>query len=88
MEFLESLASSLLRNFLGNLDLVLLFGAYYLMSQAVRRKAAGQGWSRNAVADVAAWTAMGALVGGRLGYVLPTFQDYLSPGLGNISAVG
>ncbi|MFB3091654.1 MAG: prolipoprotein diacylglyceryl transferase [Dehalococcoidia bacterium] len=69
--------SLLLRGLLGNLDLVALLGAYYLMAHMVKLRAASQGFDPTLVADLAFWVAVGALVGGRLGYVLPAVQNYI-----------
>ena len=77
MEFVQSLSSLLLRNLLGNLDLVVLLGAYYLMAHMIKLRAASQGFDPTLVADLAFWVAVGALVGGRLGYVLPAVQNYM-----------
>ena len=77
MESVQSLVSLLLRGLLGNLDLVALLGAYYLMAHMVKLRAASQGFDPTLVADLAFWVAVGALVGGRLGYVLPAVQNYI-----------
>ena len=77
MEFVQSLLSLLLRGLFGNLDLLVLFGAYYLMAHMIKLRAASQGFDSTLVADLAFWVAVGALVGGRFGYVFPAVQSYI-----------
>ena len=78
MDFMLSLPSLVVRNLLGNLDLVVLFAAFYLMSHLVKLKTARQGLDPDSVADLSFWVAVGAVVGGRLGYALPMTQSYLT----------
>lgn len=78
MEFLQSLLFLLVRNVLGNLDLVVLLGAFYLMAHLVKRKASERGLDAGKVADLSFWLAVGGVVGGRLGYAIPAFSNYLA----------
>ena len=78
MGFIQSLPSQIIRNLLANLDLAVLFGTFYLMSHMVKRRAIGQGLDANTIADLSFWIAVGALIGARLGYVLPVMEQQLS----------
>lgn len=78
LDYLQSLSFSLWRNFSGNLDLVILFASYYLFFRLVRSRATDDGLSSEAVSDVIYWAGVGALVGGRLAYVLPNASLYVS----------
>ncbi|MAG35260.1 MAG: hypothetical protein CL878_03285 [Dehalococcoidia bacterium] len=77
MEFLISLLSQFVRNFTANLHLVLLFGAYLLLSHLVERGADRKGRA-TAAANLTTWVGVGALVGGRLAYALPSLDQYVA----------
>jgi prolipoprotein diacylglyceryltransferase len=72
MDVLLSLPALLLGNLLANADLVLLLGAYYGASQMMQRKAGGHGLDQAAVGDLTLWVAIGAVVAGRIAYVVST----------------
>jgi len=74
----QSILSLLIRGVLGNLELVVLFGAFYLMSRLVQNRAAGQGLDSQAVTDLNTWIALGAVVGGRLAYAIPSMDNYFA----------
>lgn len=77
-EFAVSLFVFLLRIVSRTFDLVILLVAYAVMGFFVKRDAIRQGIDRNLVADLSFWVAAGAVVGGRLGYVLPSLSTYLA----------
>jgi phosphatidylglycerol:prolipoprotein diacylglycerol transferase len=58
-------------------DILILLAAYCLATDLVRRRAPAEGLVPEAVADVAFWLAVGAVVGGRLVHVLPAWPMYL-----------
>ena len=78
MEILQSLFSRVLGNILGNLDLAVLLGSYYLIAYLMKRRAAVLGIDRSKVGDLFLWVAVGAVVGGRIAHALPTIQNYLA----------
>ena len=78
MELLPALFGQMLRSALGNADLVFLFVAYYVMSRLVGSRASAHGLDGEKVAGLSIWVGVGAVVGGRLGYVLPTIRAYLA----------
>ena len=78
MEVVQSVVSLLMRNLLGNLALVALIGAFYLVSHMANLRAKRGGLDANHVDDLSFWIGVGALVGGRLGYTLPSLSSYLA----------
>ena len=78
MEFLQSLFTLILRNALGNLDLVVLLASYYFISYLMKRRGKGQGLDARMVGDLSFWVAVGAVAGARLAYALPSIQNYLN----------
>jgi len=78
VEAIYSLFSLLLRNLLGNLDLVLLLASYYLISYLVKRRAANQGMDAKKIGDLSFWVGVGAVMGGRLAYATPAMGTYLA----------
>ena len=78
MEFLQSIFSLVLRNVLGNLDLVVLLASYYLITYLMKRRGANLGIDQRMVGDLSFWVAVGAVAGGRIAHALPTGQNYLA----------
>ena len=78
MEFLQSLFSLILRNALGNLDLIVLLASYYFISYLMKRRATNLGIDQRKVGDLAFWVAVGAVAGGRIAHALPTIENYLA----------
>ena len=78
MEFFQSLFSLILRNVLGNLDLVVLLASYYFISYLMKRRAANLDIDQRKVGDLFFWVAVGALAGGRIAHAVPNIQNYLA----------
>jgi len=78
VEFIQSLLSLLVRNFLSNLDLVSMLVAYLLMSRLIKHEATRRGLDAHYVSDLSFWVAVAAVVGGRLAFAIPSFQSYLA----------
>ena len=73
MELIRSLVGLLL----AASDLLLLIAAYWLVSELAKRRATAEGLDPDQVGDASFWLAAGAVVGGRLVYILPTWPLYL-----------
>jgi phosphatidylglycerol:prolipoprotein diacylglycerol transferase len=78
MDSLPFLLHRLVNALLANLDLIILFLAFSLMTQLARRRATRLGLPAQRIADLSLWLAVGAVAGGRLAYILPQVGTYLS----------
>ncbi len=58
-------------------DLLTLFAAAWLVTWLATRRAPAEGLARERIDDAAFWLGLGALVGARLGYILPDAPTYL-----------